>query len=101
MPTPTQQDIDRAAARAGLHLSDADRAAFSRGLAKVGASLPRPSRAAMIGAGVGAGVALLSGRSAIKYGLVVGGLGYLGVAVLDATLMGGYAMGFAASKGGT
>lgn len=93
---PTVEEIEQAASETkfGKNLSVEDRATFVRDLARVGEKLPSPPKAALIGAGIGGAVALLAGRSVLKYGLIFGGLGYMGMSLFDMTFIGGYAMGF-------
>jgi hypothetical protein len=67
----------------------------------VAKKLPSPPKAALIGVGLGAAVALLSGRSILKYGVIFGGLGYVGISLFDVTFATGYAMGYGTGKKGT
>ncbi len=55
----------------------------ARRAAEFVAMLPSPNRAGLYGAGLGAAVALLSGRSLIKYGLGFGLASYALVVIVD------------------
>ena len=84
----------------GQSLSATERDAFARDMISVSKKLPTPPKAALIGAGIGAAVALLSGRSVLKYATIFAGLGYAGMAAFDVTFATGYAMGWNTGKKG-
>jgi hypothetical protein len=97
---PTQQEVEERASGTsfGRSLSGQEREAFVRDMVRVAEKMPSPPKAALIGAGIGAAIALISGRSVVKYGLVLGAISYAGMATIDGTFMAGYAMGFGAGK---
>ena len=55
--------------------------------------LPSPSRAGLYGVGIGAAVALVSGRSLIKYGIGFGLVSYALVVLADGAGIAGYVSG--------
>lgn len=100
---PTAEEITEQVrdTKFGQSLSAPEREAFARDMISVSKKLPTPPKAALIGAGLGLAVALLSGRSMIKYGVIFGGLGYVGMSLFDVTFATGYAMGYGTGKKGT
>lgn len=74
--------------------------AFAKRTAAFAAQLPSPNRAGLYGAGIGAAVALVSGRSLIKYGITFGLASYALVVIADAAGVVGYARGACDTCGG-
>lgn len=98
---PTAQEIEERVKSTpfGRGLSADQRETFVRDMLRVAEKMPSPSKAAAIGAGIGTAVALVAGRSVLKYGALFAVLSYVSMAALDVTFTGGYAMGFGAASG--
>ena len=97
---PTDEEIAERirGTKFGQSLTAPEREVFARDMIAVSEKVPTPPKAALIGAGLGAAVALLAGRSMLKYAFIFGGVSYLGVMVFDMTFATGYAMGFQSGK---